>query len=217
MAKQKNRLTTTRPQNRLARERFAYPAPTLHIQQTVGDETRTLLTLDPRPHISSESQPGDDKTGLPYTARISFRQCQIRQPENRPPDRSNLSCLPWTYPGPPSLWSAREPTSNWTKTNQPTLDRIHHTSSTGRPSNRSSNRPCPSSLPYTVQHTAAHDRASQTRRIRINRIPPSPTRLPCTARPETTHRKTHNPYKSPEIRRTHWGNRGEGRLTLSRS
>lgn len=219
MAKQKNRLTTTRPQNRLARERFAYPAPTLHIQQTVGDETRTLLTLDPTlDHISRPNR-NLATTKLAYPTPLASRFDSVRSasPENRPPDRSNLSCLPWTYPGPPSLWSAREPTSNWTKTNQPTLDRIHHTSSTGRPSNRSSNRPCPSSLPYTVQHTAAHDRASQTRRIRINRIPPSPTRLPCTARPETTHRKTHNPYKSPEIRRTHWGNRGEGRLTLSRS
>lgn len=146
----------------------------------------------PRPHISSKSQPGGDETSLPYTARISFRQCQIRQPENRPPDRPNLSCLPCTYPGPPSLWPAREPTSNWTKANQPTLDRIHHTSSTGRPSNRSSNRPCPSSLPCTVQHTTAHDRASHTRR---NRIPPSLTRLPCTARPETTHRKNPQPLQ----------------------
>jgi hypothetical protein len=93
----------------------------------------------PRPHISSKSQPGGDETSLPYTARISFRQCQIRQPENRPPDR-----------------------------------------------------PCPSSLPCTVQHTTAHDRASHTRR---NRIPPSLTRLPCTARPETTHRKNPQPLQ----------------------
>lgn len=139
MAKQKNRLTTTRQV--LAGERFAYPVPTIHPQKTVGDET-----------------------SLPYTARISFRQRQIRQPDNRPPDRPNLSCLPCTYPGPPSLWPAREPTSNWTKTNQPTLDRIHHTSSTGRPSNRSSNRPCPSSLPCTVQHTADQTRRNSYRR-----------------------------------------------------
>ena len=76
MAKQKNRLTTTRQV--LAGERFAYPVPTIHPQKTVGDET-----------------------SLPYTARISFRQCQIHQLENRPPDRPNLSCLPCTYPGPP--------------------------------------------------------------------------------------------------------------------
>src|SRR6478735_2198397 len=71
MAKQKNRLTTTRQV--LAGERFAYPVPTIHPQKT-----------------------GDDETRLPYTARISFRQCQIRRPENRPPDRPNLSCLPCT-------------------------------------------------------------------------------------------------------------------------
>ncbi|KAL9572125.1 hypothetical protein ACKAV7_003734 [Fusarium commune] len=47
----------------------------------------------PRPHISSESQPGDDKTGLPYTARISFRQCQIRQP-GESTSRSIKSKLP---------------------------------------------------------------------------------------------------------------------------
>ncbi|KAL9572129.1 hypothetical protein ACKAV7_003733 [Fusarium commune] len=168
MAKQKNRLTTTRPQNRLARERFAYPAPTLHIQQTVGDETRTLLTLGPTlDHISSESQPGDDKTGLPYTARISFRQCQIRQP-GESTSRSIKSKLPtldlpWTTLTLPALESILEPTMS----KQPT---------------------------YTVQHTAAHDRASQTRRIRITEFHQVPTRLPCTARPETTHRNTHNPY-----------------------
>jgi len=59
MAKQKNRLTTTRQV--LARERFAYPVPTIHPKKTVGDETRILLTLEPTLHhshlISTVSDP----------------------------------------------------------------------------------------------------------------------------------------------------------------
>ncbi|KAK2675276.1 hypothetical protein RAB80_007461 [Fusarium oxysporum f. sp. vasinfectum] len=56
---------------------------------------------------------------------------------------------------------------------------------------------------------AAYPASSNTQPTRldgtpIDGIPPSLTRLPCTARPETTHQKSHNPYKSPEIRRTHW-------------
>src|SRR6478735_371968 len=93
MAKQKNRLTTTRQV--LAGERFAYPVPTIHPQKTVGDETRILLTLEPTlNHISR-------------------------------PNR-NLARTKLAYPTPPSLRPAREPTSNWTKTNQPTLHRPTH-------------------------------------------------------------------------------------------
>ncbi|KAF4439601.1 hypothetical protein FACUT_4023 [Fusarium acutatum] len=110
-----------------------------------------------------ESHPGRDGSCLPCTARLSSRRSQIRQPENRHPYRPS------------------EPTSNSTKTNWPTLDRLPHTPSTAGPRID----------PRIDQDRAAYPAPSNTQpcQTRRNRIPPSPTRLPCTARPETTHRK----------------------------
>ncbi|KAL9572130.1 hypothetical protein ACKAV7_003732 [Fusarium commune] len=166
MAKQKNRLTTTRPQNRLARERFAYPAPTLHIQQTVGDETRTLLTLGPTlDHISRPNRNlATTKLAYPTTARISFRQCQIRQP-GESTSRSIKSKLPtldlpWTT----LTLVCTGADIKLDQDNQPTLDRLHTTSST---------RPAPSRSILETDHVqaayptpsitqSAHDRAART-------------------------------------------------------
>lgn len=91
----------------------------------------TLYHID---HTSQhKSLPDEDRSYLPCSARISFRRPQIHQPENQHPDRPGLSCLPCTYPEPRSLCSTREPTSNSTKTNQPTLDPLHLTSSLAGP------------------------------------------------------------------------------------
>jgi hypothetical protein len=149
MAKQKNRLTTN--QTSTGRREICLPC-TYHTPTENCRRRNTNSTYPrayPRPHISSKSQPGEDETSLPYTARTSFRQCQIRQPENRPPDRPNLSCLPCTpltlactgadikldqdkpaYPRPhtshiidrPALESILEPTMS----KQPTLHRPTH-------------------------------------------------------------------------------------------
>ena len=150
MAKQKNRLTTTRQV--LAGERSAYPVPTIHPQKTVGDETRILLTLEPTlDHISRPNR-NLARTKLAYPTPLASRfdsADQIRQPENRPPDRPNLSYLPCTtltlactgadiklnqdkpaYPRPhtshiidrPALESILEPTMS----KQPTLHRPTH-------------------------------------------------------------------------------------------
>src|SRR6478752_6084895 len=110
----------------------------------------------------------------------------------------------FAYPGPPFTLAC---TGADIKLNQdkPAYPRPHTSHIIDRPALESILEPTMSKQPTRLDGTP------------IDGIPPSLTRLPCTARPETTHQKSHNPYKSPEIRRTHWGNRGEGRLTLSRS
>src|SRR4029450_7919087 len=81
---------------------------------------------------------------------------------------------------------ATEPTSNSTKTNQPTLRQPHHKTSPDR--SLGSTKSNQLHLP-PLQHG---DAASQTS---IDRILPSPTRLPCTARPETTSSKATKPLQ----------------------
>ncbi|KAL9572127.1 hypothetical protein ACKAV7_003736 [Fusarium commune] len=162
MAKQK---IDSRPPDRKTvwpEREFAYPAPTLHIQQTVGD--RNSNSTYPRATLDHISRPNRNlaTTKLAYPTPLASRFDSVRSAAGGIDLQidSNLSCLPWTYPGHTHLVC----TGDDIKLDQDKpayLDRIHHTSSTGRPSNRSSNRPCPSSLPYTVQHTAAHDRASR--------------------------------------------------------
>lgn len=81
MAKQKNRLTTTRQV--LAGERFAYPVPTIHPQKTVGDETRILLTLEPTlDHISRPNR-NLARTKLAYPTPLASRFDSVRSASRR--------------------------------------------------------------------------------------------------------------------------------------
>jgi len=81
MAKQKNRLTTTRQV--LAGERFAYPVPTTHPQKTVGDETRILLTLEPTlDHISRPNR-NPARTKLAYPTPLAPRFDSVRSASRR--------------------------------------------------------------------------------------------------------------------------------------
>ena len=193
MVKQKNRLTTMGKY--WLGEKSTYPVPNLD-------------------HASQhESHPGRDRSCLPCTARLSSRRSQIRQPENRHPYRPSVSCLPCRYPAPPSLCSAQEPTSNSTKTSWPTLDRLPHTPSTAGPridpridQDRAA-YPAPSNTqPHTTVPDSTESNSTKSNSTTLHR-----------SSGDDASKKAHNPYKSPEIRRTHWGNRGEGRLTLSRS
>jgi len=130
MAKQKNRLTTTRQV--LARERFAYPVPTIHPKKTVGDETRILLTLEPTLHHShlistvsdppaGESTSRSTKSKLPtlYPLTLACTGANIKLDQDKP-----------AYPRPhtshiidrPALESILEPTMS----KQPTLHRPTH-------------------------------------------------------------------------------------------
>src|SRR5690349_14526601 len=76
MAKQKNRLTTTRQV--LAGERFAYPVPTIHPQKTVGDETRILLTLEPTLNHTSRPNRNLARTKLAYPTPLASRFDRVR-------------------------------------------------------------------------------------------------------------------------------------------
>lgn len=222
MAKQKNRLTATRPQNRFARtceywpgERPAYPVPTLHPQQSISDETGNspTLYLTQTTHLDPNRFLADTEAAYPAPLVSRLDDLRPASQGNRHPDRPSLSCLPYSYPAPPSFRPTRQPTSDSTKTNQPTLDPIPHTQSTLSP--RIDPRidkdrvayPAPSNTqPHTIVPDWKESNSTKSNSTTLHR--PSG---------DDISKKAHNPYKSPEIRRTHWGNRGEGRLTLSRS
>ncbi|KAG5761568.1 hypothetical protein H9Q73_014375, partial [Fusarium xylarioides] len=117
------------------------------------------------------------------------------------------------YPAPPSSWSTHEPTPDSTKTNWPTLDRVPHTQLAAGPRIDPRIDQDRAAYPAPSNTQPAHNRARldgiEFHQVQLD-YPAPPVRRRHIEKPTT-------PYKSPEIRRTHWGNRGEGRLTLSRS
>ncbi|KAI1698827.1 hypothetical protein Ddc_18901 [Ditylenchus destructor] len=111
-----------------------------------GRERRLKLTTGPA-YPAPHQNPGRNPFPCPdpnrflagteaaYPAPLVSRLDDLRpaSQRNRHPDRPSLSCLPYSYPAPPSFRPTRQPTSDSTKTNQPTLDPIPHTQSTLSP------------------------------------------------------------------------------------
>jgi len=127
---------------------------------------------------------------LPYTRSRNYPPPTLYHPPNAVSLDGPSDQVRPAYPTPvlPAMW--------W-----PTL---HH--SLARSQDGPSQRPSPASLPYTQP---AAGRSIPTPRGNRHPTRPSPDGLPYT--------RPRHPLRGPVSRGIHWGNLGEGRLTLSRS
>lgn len=185
----------------LAGELFTYPVPTYHTPTANcrrRNSNSTYPRAYPRPHISSESQPGEDKTGLPYTARISFRQCHPPAGESTSksttPKLPTLN-LPWTtltlvctgadikldqdkpaYPIPHTSHIINRPALESTKPEQPTLHRPTHSRTRScQPDSTESNEPNSTKSNSTTLHRPSGDDTSKNPQpLQVSRNPENP-------------------------------------------